>query len=96
MRFGSSFLEDNRQRLRNFERNPRVGLHLNSNARGGGDVTRVEGIAEILQDAPPAPEVPEYVDEYRESIARVGFDEEGFARAYPVAVRVTPERWQVW
>jgi len=36
------------------------------------------------------------VDKYRESIARIGFDEEGFARAYPVAVRVTPERWQVW
>jgi len=59
-------------------------------------VTRVEGVAEIAQDALPATEVPEYVDKYRESIARIGFDEEGFAWAYPVAVRVTPERWQVW
>ena len=59
-------------------------------------MTRVEGVAEIAEDAPPATEVPEYVDGYRESIARVGFEEEGFARAYSVAVRVTPERWQVW
>jgi PPOX class probable F420-dependent enzyme len=95
---GGSFLiysQPNRQKLRNIERNPRVGLHLNSNARGG-DVTRVEGVAGIVEDAPPATEVPEYVAKYRESIARIGFDEEGFARAYPVAVRVTPERWQVW
>ncbi len=55
-------------------------------------MTRVEGVAEIAEDAPPATEVPEYVDGYRESIARVGFEEEGFAQAYPVAVRVTPER----
>lgn len=59
-------------------------------------MTRVEGVAEIVRDASSATEVPEYVDKYRESIARIGFDEEGFARAYPVAVRVTPERWQVW
>ncbi len=59
-------------------------------------MTRVEGVAEIAQDPPPATEGPGYVDEYRESIARIGFEEEGFARAYPVAVWVTPERWQVW
>ncbi len=47
MGFGSSFLEDNRQKLRNIERNPCAGLHLNCNARGG-DVTRDEGVAEIV------------------------------------------------
>jgi hypothetical protein len=36
------------------------------------------------------------VEKYRRSIARIGFDPEGFARAYSVALRVTPERWQVW
>ena len=95
---GGSFLiysQPNRQKLRNIERNPRVGLNLNSNARGG-DVARAEGVAEIVRGAPPATEVPEYVDKYRESIARIGLDAEGFARAYSVAVRVTPERWQVW
>ncbi len=58
-------------------------------------MTRAEGVAEIVRGAPPATEVPEYVDKYRESIARIGLDEEGFARVYSVAVRVTLERWQV-
>lgn len=83
------------QKLRNIERNPRVGLNLNSNARGG-DVVRVEGTAEIVKDAPPSTEVPEYLEKYRDSIARIGFDPDGFARTYSVAVRVTPTRWQVW
>lgn len=84
-----------RQKLRNIERNPRVDLNLNSNAQGG-DVVRVEGTAEIVEDAPPATDVPEYVEKYRDAIARIGFDPDGFARAYSVAIRVTPTRWQVW
>ncbi|HKZ26834.1 MAG TPA: hypothetical protein VJ086_02945 [Rubrobacteraceae bacterium] len=63
---------------------------------GGGDVARLEGMADILEDAPPATEVPEYVEKYRDAIARIGFDPDGFARAYSVAIRVMPARWQVW
>jgi hypothetical protein len=57
---------------------------------------RLEGTAAVDDDVPPASEVAPYVEKYRESIARIGFNEEGFAQAYSVAVRVTPERWQVW
>ena len=46
--------------------------------------------------APPSSEIPSYVEKYREGIARIGFDVEGFARSYSVAVRVSPGRWQVW
>jgi len=95
---GETFLiysQRGRQKLKNIGRNPRVGLHLNANARGG-DVVQVEGTAEILEDFPPADEVREYVDKYRESITSIGFDLEGFARAYSVALRVTPDRWRVW
>ena len=95
---GERFLiysQSGRQKLRNIERNPRVDLNLNSNAQGG-DVVRVEGTAEIIEDAPPATEVPEYVEKYRDAIARIGFEPEGFARAFSVALRVTPTRWQVW
>jgi PPOX class probable F420-dependent enzyme len=95
---GETFLiysQPGRQKLRNIARNPRVGLNLNSNAHGG-DVVRVEGRAGIVQDAPPASEVGEYVEKYRDSIARIGFDPQSFARAYSVAFRVTPTRWQVW
>jgi hypothetical protein len=44
----------------------------------------------------PATSVSEYATKYRSSIVRIGFDEEGFARAYSVAIRMTPTRWQIW
>jgi PPOX class probable F420-dependent enzyme len=89
------YSQPNRQKLRNITRNPRVGLNLNTNEQGN-DVVRLEGTASIDEDAPLSSEVAPYVEKYRESIARIGYDVEGFARAYSVAVRVTPERWQVW
>jgi PPOX class probable F420-dependent enzyme len=91
---GEEFLvysQPGRQKVRNIERDPRVGLNLNSNAQGG-DVVRAEGTAEIVEDAPPATEVPEYVEKYRDAIAGIGFDPDGFARAFSVAIRVTPTR----
>ena len=91
---GETFLiysQPGRQKLKNIGSNPRVGLRLNSNAHGG-DVVRAEGKAEVVQDVPPADGIGEYVEKYRESIARIGFDPDGFARAYSVALRVTPDR----
>lgn len=95
---GETFLiysQEGRQKLRNISGNARVGLNLNSSAHGG-DVVRAEGLAEVVEDAPPATGVAPYLEKYREAIARIGYDPEGFARAYSVAVRVTPARWQVW
>jgi PPOX class probable F420-dependent enzyme len=91
---GETFLIYSRpgqQKLRNIGTNPRVGLHLNSSARGG-DVVRVEGMADVVEDTPPADEV----GEYGESITRIGFDPAGFALAYSVALRVKPDRWHLW
>lgn len=95
---GQTFLiysQPGRQKVRNISENPRVALNLNSNPHGG-DVIWVEGTADIAEDAPPAISVSEYVEKYRSSIARIGFDDEGFARAYSVAIRMTPTRWQIW
>jgi PPOX class probable F420-dependent enzyme len=95
---GETFLiysQPGRQKLKNIGTNPQVGLHLNSSARGG-DVVRVEGTAEVVEDTPPADEVGEYVEKYRESITRIGFDPAGFALTYYVALLVKPDRWHVW
>jgi PPOX class probable F420-dependent enzyme len=89
------YSQPDRQKLRSISRNPRVDLNLNSNAYGG-DVVRVEGTAEIVEDAPPANEVPEYVEKYRAAIARIGFDPDSFARSYSVPLRLIPTRWQAW
>jgi PPOX class probable F420-dependent enzyme len=95
---GEGFLVYSRpgaRKLRNIEANPKVNLNLNSNETGG-DVVRAECEAEVLADAPPVTEVGAYLEKYREAIGRIGFDPEGFARAYSVAIRATPARWQVW
>ena len=94
---GETFLiysQPGQQKLKNIGRTPRAGLNLNPDAHGGA-VVRTEGIAEIVEDFLPATEVGEYVEKYRESIARIGFEPDSFARAYSVALRVTPDRWQV-
>jgi PPOX class probable F420-dependent enzyme len=90
-----TYSQPGRRELKNIGSNPRVGLHLNSSAHSG-DVVRIEGAAEVVQDVPPADEVGEYVEKYRERITRMGFDPDGFARTYSVALRVTPDRWRVW
>jgi PPOX class probable F420-dependent enzyme len=90
-----TYSQPGRPKLENIGSNPRVGLHLNSSAHGG-DVVRIEGAAEVVQDVPPADEVGECVEKYRERITRIGFDPDGFARTYSVALRVTPDLWRVW
>ena len=91
----SIYSQPDRQKLRNISRNPRVDLNLNSNVHRG-DIVRVESIAEIVENALRADEVPEYVEKYRDYIARIGFDPESFVQTYSVPLRVTPIRWQVW
>ncbi len=95
---GEAFLvysQPGAQKLKNIRNNPRVAMNLNSGA-GGNDVVRCEGVAEIIEDAPPANEVPDYLEKYRSNIPGIGLSEEGFADTYRTAIRINPERWQVW
>lgn len=94
---GESFLiysQPDARKLKNIAENPRINLNLNSN-NVGEDVARAECTAEVV-DAPPATEVGPYLEKYRDGIARIGMDPDGFAGAFSVAVRATPTRWQVW
>jgi PPOX class probable F420-dependent enzyme len=83
------YSQPNTPKLRNVEQNPTVALNFDGNGQGG-DIIVITGEARIVPDAPPASEVPEYVEKYRERIARLGMNPESFARAYSVAMRVTP------
>jgi PPOX class probable F420-dependent enzyme len=76
-------------KLRNIARQPRVALHLDGDGRGG-DIVIVTGEARIVPDAPPADRVEPYVAKYREGMRRIGMTPQAFARAYGVAIRVTP------
>jgi PPOX class probable F420-dependent enzyme len=78
-------------KLRNIASRPRVALHLDGDGRGG-DIVIVIGDAHVAADAPAADQVPAYVAKYREAMRRIGMTPESFARAYSVAVRITPTR----
>ena len=80
-------------KLPNIRANPRVSLHLNDDGVGD-DVVTFEGRAE-LSDDPPAHEVPEYLDRYRDRIANYGWTDEGFAKDYSQPIRVTPTRVRI-
>lgn len=82
------------QKVPNIRLNPHVSLHLNDDG-DGGDVVSIEGMATIAEGDPPLTEVPEYVEKYRDLIAALGSDPDGFAEAYSVGIRVTPTRWRI-
>jgi PPOX class probable F420-dependent enzyme len=76
-------------KLRNVAARPGVALHLDGDGRGG-DIVIVTGRARLAPDEPPADRVPAYVEKYRAGMRRIGMTPETFARAYSVALRITP------
>ena len=68
-----------------------VSFNLNTDVVGG-DVATMEGEARIDPAFASADRNPAYVAKYREGMTRIGMTPESFARAYSVAVRITPAR----
>jgi PPOX class probable F420-dependent enzyme len=83
------YSQPNTPKLRNLARHSEVALHLDGDGRGG-DIVVLTGTARLAPDTPPADRVPEYIAKYREGITRIGMTPESFARAYSVALRLTP------
>ena len=77
-------------KLRNIAANPRVALHLNSDA-AGNDIVTVSGRA-TLSDDPTAERVPAYIAKYGELIAGNSWTPESFAADYSVPIRIEPRR----
>jgi PPOX class probable F420-dependent enzyme len=77
-------------KLRNIAANPRVALHLNSDA-SGNDIVTVSGRA-ILSDDPTAERVPAYIAKYADLIAGNSWTPESFAADYSVPIRIQPRR----
>ncbi|HEX6547296.1 MAG TPA: TIGR03667 family PPOX class F420-dependent oxidoreductase [Candidatus Dormibacteraeota bacterium] len=91
---GEEFLIYNRPtaaRVHGLPANPRVALHFNSTPTGG-DIVVVLGTARPAPDAPPCNEHAAYADKYGARMERISGSREVFARAYPVAIRVGPDR----
>jgi PPOX class probable F420-dependent enzyme len=82
-------------KMRNLAENPKVTLTID-NTNGGGDVIRIEGIAEHLPDYPACHQIPAYVQKYAERIAYIGYGTpERFAQTYSAPIVVTPTRFRV-
>jgi PPOX class probable F420-dependent enzyme len=85
------YSEPHTGKLAQLARSPRAALNLDSDGRGG-DIVVLTGSARVDESAPPANQLPDYVEKYRAGIAAIGMTPEGFAAAYNVPVRFTPEK----
>jgi PPOX class probable F420-dependent enzyme len=79
------------QKVNDVEANPKVTLHLNTTP-DGDDVVRIEGDAKRLRRYPLAHRVPDYIRKYARLVKSYGWQPEGFARQYHIALRIRPIR----
>ncbi len=90
------YSQPGKPKLRNVAHQAQISLALDD-TRGGDDVVRFEGTAEIVDDYPAADQVPDYVAKYSERIVELGYgDPANFAREFSVPVVVTPTRFRRW
>lgn len=89
------FSQPRTQKLRNIRVNPKVSVHLNSDARAE-HVVRFDGLAEIVPRGQPATAFPAMIEKYRDGIRSLGMTPESFAREYSVQIRVRPTKLLYW
>lgn len=78
-------------RVRHVRERPQVAVNFDGDGTGG-DIVVISGIAEIVDGAPPAHELPEYVTKYRERMTRMFGSPEGFSERYSVPIHVHPRK----
>ncbi|PXY24074.1 TIGR03667 family PPOX class F420-dependent oxidoreductase [Prauserella flavalba] len=78
-------------RLAHIRRNPRVGLHFDSDG-SGGDIVVLKGTARIDENAPSAAETPAYSEKYAKGMVTVSGGAEPFSAEYPVPLLIRLER----
>jgi PPOX class probable F420-dependent enzyme len=83
-----------KQKLRNIARNPKVSLGLDVTDIGR-NIVRMEGVARVADDEPPAHQQPAYVAKYTERIAALFGRPERFAEQFSTALVITPTRLHI-
>lgn len=83
------YSKPNTPKLRNIRQNPHVSLNFDGDGRGG-NIVIFAGEARIDEQAPSALAIDAYLEKYREHITRIKMTPDSFARAYSMAIRVTP------
>ena len=89
------YAQPHSRKLRNIRVQPKVGLHLDTDADGGRVVT-FEAAARISEGQPPVHEAEAYLAKYRDAIAGLGWTPEQMAADYSIALRLTPTRVRLY
>ena len=89
------YSQPDKPKLRHIGANPRVAFALRTDELGD-EITVISGTATVDASAPPADQLPGYVDKYAALIARLGADPASFAGEYRIAVRITPTKLRQW
>jgi PPOX class probable F420-dependent enzyme len=89
------YSQPDKPKLRHIAGNPRVAVALRTDP-DGDDLAVITGTAAVSADAPPAIELPAYIDKYRAAIGRLQSNPEQFSEEYSVAIRITPTRLRAW
>ena len=89
------YSQPNKPKLRHIETNPRVSMAMRTDEHGDALVV-ITGVAAVDAKAPPADQLPAYLEKYGDGIARLGSDPMSFARSYSIAVRIRPTRLRAW
>jgi PPOX class probable F420-dependent enzyme len=89
------YSQPGKPKLRHIAANPRVAVALRTDALGD-ELVVITGEAGVDESAPAAFEMPDYLEKYRDEIARQGSNPEEFSAAYAVPIRITPTRLRAW
>ena len=89
------YSQRDKPKLRHIAANPRVAIAMRTDVHGD-DLVVITGEAAVDEGAPPADQVPEYLEKYRAAIARLGSDVDGFTAEYAVPIRIRPTKLRAW
>ncbi|MET9018830.1 TIGR03667 family PPOX class F420-dependent oxidoreductase [Actinopolymorpha sp. NPDC004070] len=87
--------QPDKPKLRHIARNPRVGLHLDSDSTGN-DVVVLTGEARTPAEPPTEEEAARYFRKYAQGIEALGMTEETFAQEFSVPIRVAVSKVRGW
>jgi PPOX class probable F420-dependent enzyme len=84
------------RKVAHIKKNPKVALHFNTDETGDKHVIIFIGEASIDAGCPPAHQVPQYFEKYKDGIAALDMTPEGFSEDYSVAIRIHPAEVRGW